>query len=31
MTVIIISHEQDAVSLADNIIDINKTNAHSQA
>lgn len=31
ITVILISHEQEAASLADNIIDINKKNAHSQA
>lgn len=31
MTVILISHDDDAAELADNIIDINKPNAHSQA
>ena len=31
ITVVLISHEKDAETLADNIIDITNTNAHSQA
>lgn len=31
MTIVLISHEENASTLADNIIDINNTNAHSQA
>lgn len=31
MTIVLISHEENALTLADNIIDIDNTNAHSQA